>query len=297
MQTSITREAAVRPTLPAGPAAAALLIGGALSLSAHVVMLQAWGVPFPDRSAVSAWAAFLNVVLAIFALSVFYDIAKPRLASTPAIIRWLIVAGVFAGLKELLRGGVMNGVVTTAWVFSFAHLIGPALYSLTLSFLLVFVVARLRHPWTKASALLAVAAVMTFAVKPLSALALSPLMHAVAGLDHAEIYPFPYGWHVLSWAYLTYLEPLAACVIAGALVLPGLAPRLPAKIAQFSLLIILIKGALLPTLLFGFYNPLGLGTGMLSESQFLFEALLLALPVALILPHVRPMRAARVAAV
>ena len=44
---------------------------------------------------------------------------------------------------------------------------------------------------------------------------------------------------------------------------------------QFTGLVALIKGALLPTFLFGPSNIGGVLIGMSSESQFLFEALLL----------------------
>ena len=265
------------------PIIVADMIGVAImSLGVHILMLQIFGVPFPDRSAVSIWASFLNTVVAVVALSLAYAAAEPRLATCSPWLRWLIVAGLFGTLKELFRAQLMNGVVTTAWIFSAFQLVAPTIYSLALGAFVVFVIPRFKRVWQRLVCAAAVAAVMAFAVRPLSALALSPLMQSIADLNHADVYPFPYGWHVLFWAYVTYLEPVAACFVAAALILPGLSPRPWLRLAQFTVLIMAIKGVLLPTPLFAFYNPLGLGMGMLSESQFLLEGLLLGAPVALI---------------
>lgn len=46
---------------------------------------------------------------------------------------------------------------------------------------------------------------------------------------------------------------------------------------QFVTLISLIKGALIPTFVFSLYSVAGVARGMLSESQFLLEALALGL--------------------
>jgi len=255
-----------------------------ISLSVHVIMLQVLGVPFPDRSGVPFWAAFLNVVLAVIALVTFYDLATPQITAWPAWLRWLAIAVLFGSLKEVFRGNLMNGVVTTAWVFSFAQMIAPIVYSLVLSAFVVWALPIVRNTALKFGAMLVVAALMTFAVKPLVGLALSPLMAAVSSLNHEDVYPFPYGFHVLFWAYVTYLEPVIACFVAAALVLPGLSLRQMVRTTQFTLLILCIKGALLPTLVFGFFNKSGVWTGMMSESQFLLEGVALAALVALIWP-------------
>ena len=255
-----------------------------ISLSVHVIMLQVWGVPFPDRTGVALWANFLNVAIAVIALSTFYGLARPQMTRWPTWLRWLVVALLFGSLKEVFRGNLMNGVVTTAWVFSFAQMIAPIAYSLILGACVVWALPLVRNRALGIGAMLVAAAFMMFAVKPLVGFALSPLMQAVSALNHQDVYPFPYGWHVLFWAYVTYLEPVMACFAAAALVLPGLSPRPILRITQFSGLILCIKGALLPTLLFGFFNARGLGIGMISESQFLLEGLALSVLVALIWP-------------
>jgi hypothetical protein len=240
-------------------------------------MLQVLGVPFPDRSAVGGWAAFLNNAVATWALMAFYARARPQLSSLAGWQRWLLVAALFAMLKELLRGNIMNAIVTTGWAFSAAQLIAPAIYSLALAAVVVMIEPRLKGSWARGVAALVVAATMAFAIRPGTGLLLSPLMEAVASLRHEDVYPFPYGWYVLVWAYVTYLEPVLACIVAAALVWKRLDPRPLVSLVQFTAIIVLIKSALLPTFLFSAWNSIGLWRGMVSESQFLFEAVLLGL--------------------
>lgn len=219
----------------------------------------------------------LNAAVATWALMIFHADARPKLSALAGWQRWLLVAALFAMLKELFRGNFMNAVVTTGWAFSAAQLIAPAVYSLVLAAVVVMLEPRLKGTWMRGFAALVITAVMTFVIKPGTGLLLSPLMEAVASLRHEDVYPFPYGWYVMVWAYVTYLEPVLACIVAAALVWQRLDPRSLVRLAQFTAIVVLIKGALLPTVLFSLWNGIGYWRGMLSESQFLFEALLLGL--------------------
>jgi len=266
----------------AGPGFWPIIIAGAIattgaSLGIHIWMLQVLGVPFPDRSAVSVWAAFLNNAVATWALLTFYAVVRPQLSSLASWQRWLLLAALFGMLKELFRGQIMNAVVTTAWTFSAAQVISPIIYSLVLAALVVLLEPRLKGMVARSVVALVVTAIMAFAIRPAIGLLLSPLMEAVASLNHEDVYPFPYGWHVLSWAYITYLEPVIACIVAASLAWKKLDLRPRVRILQFTGLVVLIKGALLPTFLFSLWNSAGISQGMLSESQFLFEAILLGL--------------------
>ncbi len=258
------------------------LIAGAvitnfISLSAHVCMLQGFSVPFPVRSSVPPTAVLGNTALAIFALLTFYGLARKRMAGRSLWVRALIVAALFAGLKELLRGGLMNAVVTTAWTFSGAQLLSSTLYSLVLGMVVVSVTPKLPSASIRAVAAVAIAAVMMFAVRPFTDVVLAPLLESLARFNHTDVYSFPYGWHVLSWAYATYFEPVIASIVVAALVWPALIGSTLTRAVQVTGLIVLIKGALLPTFLFSLWNPAGVGHGMVSESQFLLEALLLGI--------------------
>lgn len=49
------------------------------------------------------------------------------------------------------------------------------------------------------------------------------------------------------------------------------------RLLQFALLVLLMRGMLLPTFVYSFYSKARLPTAMLSQSQFLFETLALAI--------------------
>ena len=198
----------------------------------------------------------------MLALIIFCDLARAPLKLLRPWRRWLLVAAVFGMLKEAFRANLMNGVVTTAWTFSAALALSPILYSLTLAGLVVLVAPRLKSTWLRLVAALVITAAMTFAVKPVSALLLTPLMASIASFNHADVYPFPYGGHTLIWAYITYFEPVIACIIAAVLVWPRLARGPVLRTIQFVTLILLIKGALVPTFVFSLYNAAGVAQGM-----------------------------------
>ena len=261
--------------------AAAILVG-AVSLSIHVVMLQGLGVPFPDRGGVTIWPRLLDSSLASLALIAFYALAQPRLSGVAPWIRVLIVALLYAMLKEVARGAAMGGIVTTAYLFNAAQALIPILHCIAVAILVVAITPLLRGPVAKLLGALGISALILFAIRPLIESVLGPWLQSISYLAHDDVYPFPYGAHVLFWAYVTYLEPLIACLIIALLVWPGLSARAPLRIVQFVALILLIKGSLIPTFLYGFYNASGVPLGMLSESQFLLETLALALGVALI---------------
>jgi len=252
------------------------IVTGFLSLGVHILMLQGLGIPFPGRVGVPAWASLLNVALAVAALMYLDALLREQTMLRLPWRRWLVLAALYATLKEALRGNIMNAVVTTAWTFSAAQTISPVLYSLVLAGLVVLVGPRASKPALRLVAAAVIALVMSFAVKPTVGAMLSPLMSAIAHLDHADVYPFPYGWHVMIWAYLTYAEPVIAAFVTAALVWPQLRGR-RGTIVKFTVMIAAIKGAILPTFLFSQFDKAGPAVGMLSESQFLFEALLLGL--------------------
>lgn len=229
------------------------------ALSVHVGMLQGLGVPFPDRSAVSPVAILTNTALSVLALISFCELASDATKGRRPWLCWLIVAAIFGMLKEAFRGNLMSGVVTTAWTFSAAQTLSPVLYSVTLGGLVVLITPRLTSIWLKLATALVITAIMTFVFKPILAVLLAPLMASLAYLNHADVYPFPYGGHVLFWAYVTYLEPVVACIAAAALVWPRLAWRPDTRMLQFVTLTLLIKGALIPTFVFSLCSVAGEG--------------------------------------
>jgi len=259
-----------------------MLVTLILSLSVHVSMLQVFRIPFPDFEGVGLWARLCNTALAIFALIVACGAAQPRLGRFSKSAQCIIIFLLYAMLKESLRGILMNGVVTTAWGFDVVAALPGLAYAFVLSSLVVFLTPALRSLWTRVGGAAVLTGITTFAIRPALGILFAPALKAVAHLDHPEVYAFPYGWQVLIPAYMTYAEPVIACMCFAFLVWGLLSAKIGVRILEFCFLILSIRGMLLPTFLYSFYSKLKLPMAMLSESQFLLETLALAALTAIV---------------
>jgi len=248
-----------------------------VSLSIHVVMLQVLHVPFPEFSGVALWASWLNTTCAIFAMMIVYGLASRRLTPRPMLTQCVIFFLLYVMLKETFRGILMNGVVTTGWKFGLLSSLPSLGYSFILMSLLVVLTPFLKTPRARALGAGIIAAFGLFAVRPALSKVFAPTLAAAQHLNHDEVYPFPYGWQVLAPAYLTYAEPVIACMLIAVLIWNGLSVKPVVRLGQFCVLILLIRGMLLPTFVYSFYSKQTLRTAMLSQSQFLLETLALAL--------------------
>jgi hypothetical protein len=253
-----------------------------VSLSVHVFMLQVLRIPFPDFAGIGVWAPLLNTALSLFALIVVCSDAQPRIGRFSKGTQCIVVFLLYAMLKESFRGILMNGVVTTGWGFDIVEGLPSLAYAFVLSSLIVFLTPVLRNLWARVGASVALAGLAIFAVRPALGRIFAPALKAVAHLDHPEVYSFPYGWQVLIPAYITYAEPVLACMCVAFLVWGRLSSKTGIRLLQFSLLILSIRGMLLPTFVYSFYSKEKLPMAMLSESQFLFETLALAVLTAVV---------------
>jgi len=195
-----------------------MLVALVTSLSIHVVMLQVLGIPFPDFDGVPPWAPLLNTILSTLALIYFCTLARPRLAHLPLALRCLSAFFLYVMLKEAFRAIVMNGVVTRGWGFDVVAGLPSLAYAFVLTSLVVLITPLLRVAWMKLIAAVVLAGLMIFGVRPLLHSLFAPALKAAASFNHADVYSFPYGWHVLVPAYLTYAEPVIACTVIAALV-------------------------------------------------------------------------------
>jgi hypothetical protein len=250
----------------------ALLTAGAISLSIHIIMLQVLGIPFPEDHA-PIWAKALNLIGTTTALIAFRMITRERLGRFwPTVF---ITGLILFMLKEGLRGAVMNGVVTTGWSFSLAG----ALIPLLLSFGIAFVCAALAPPVNSVRRLLVagtLAGVWALAWQTIVGIATAPLMAALADFARPDVYHVPYPAVVVIPAYFTFAEPLISCALMALLVWDRLEGGLAWRLTKFTLLVIFLKGVVFRTLLFPAYMDRPFFQGMLSQSQFFFEFLALA---------------------
>ena len=253
-----------------------MLVALVVSLSVHVVMLQVLRIPFPEFRGVRPWAPFLNTTLAVLSVGIVYDLARPRLSRFSTVMNYGIVFVLYVMLKETFRGILMNGVVTGDWRFDILAGLPSLVSGLVLTGLVVRMFPAVRTVGMKVAVAAVIAGTMMFAVKPLLSLAFASLLKAAAPLDHADLYAFPYGWQVLIPAYLTYAEPVIACTLMASLIWQALSPNTAIRFLQFVLLVLTIRGMLLPTFLYSFYSRVPFAPAMLSQSQFLFETIALS---------------------
>ena len=258
-----------------------MLITLVVSLSVHVFMLQVLRIPFPDFDRVALWARLANTALAVFALIVACSAAQPRLGRFSKGAQCIIVFILYAMLKESLRGILMNGVVTRGWGFDLVAGLPSLAYAFALCTLTVSLAPALRSLSARVSGAAVLTGIATFAIRPALGILFAPALKAAAHLDHPEVYAFPYGWQVLIPAYITYAEPVIACMCLAYLIWDSLSPKAGMRILQFCFLILSIRGMLLPTLIYSFYGKAKLPVEMLSESQFLFETVALAVLTAI----------------
>ncbi len=248
-----------------------------LSLSVHVVMLQVLHVPFPEGYPTTGLPALGNQALASLGLILFYRLSLEALAPWKLPARCLLLFLITAMLREaLIRGPVMNGVVTTAWTYSLVASLPSLLTMLVLSCLVVWVTPRLVRPWQIILGALVIV-LLVLGCKIVIGLGMRPILQSISYLGHDPIYNPPYGWQVLIPGYLTFMEPVVACFSMAALVWNRLSQDMLLRTAQFTLFVLVISGKLLMPFIYVFYAPFPAGVALSSMGQFFLEVLTLAL--------------------
>jgi hypothetical protein len=249
-----------------------------LALSVHVVMLQVLNVPYPTGYPKAGWAVFGQVALSVLGLMVFYRLAIFEFARFSVVIRCLTLFLLVAMLREaLIRGPVMDGFATTAWVFSIVSSLPRLITILIISCLVVVTEPWVARPWQVLLTAIAIAALIQFLCAPLIGAAFSHILDSISYLSHDEVYKAPYGWQIEVPAYITYLEPVAACFVMAAVVWERLSRNMVLRTVQFVLLVLAMNTILIRPIVYVFYAPFGASTALLSMGQFFLEALALAL--------------------
>ncbi len=131
-----------------------LALSGVAALSVHVAMLAA-GVPFPMPTPPS-WARWLNLSTTMISGLLLVRWSAPRLAGLGAARRVAFTLLIMMMVRETLRSAVMQGVVTTGWLFALASLIDPVGRVLILAILSVTA-----SRWVRGGVSLILAALLT----------------------------------------------------------------------------------------------------------------------------------------
>jgi hypothetical protein len=248
------------------------------ALSVHVVMLQGLHVPFPDLAAISPGFKFAIRVMATLGLIIFWQLSAHKLPDS--FLKQSAAVFLFSTMltETLFRAPFMDAYCTTAWTFIFVANIQKLLTMALAAVMIVAAAPRLPRLWQKLAGALVITAISVFAVSPLVGKAMGPVMAAIANLaPQGEWCTLPYGANVLIPAYLTFLEPVLACLAGAALVWDRLSPSRGLRFLQFTLLILAIKNQLVTPFVYAMLAKSPFLIGLASDGQFALEALALAL--------------------
>ena len=215
-------------------AVAGMVLSCIAGLSVHVILLQMAGVPYPTGYPTTGWPVFCGLALSAFSLLWLCRLVADRLATLSLAGRILLIATLAAMLREATRVSILDGVVTTAWRYSFVSDLPRFLVPLFLACLVVPAAPLLRRPGARLAGALLMAGITAYLFLPGLSWVLGHVLHAMRSLSHDEVYKVPYGWQVEVPAYLTFfLEPTVAAFALAALVLDRLSPKLAVNTLQF----------------------------------------------------------------
>ena len=252
-----------------------LLAATLIPIGIHTLILDELGVPYPAALPHTGLPIVPDHVLLMGGVVVLDTIMRRRgvkIAGRLAIL-FLTVAAIN---QALFRLPVMRNVVSTKWtIYPFIDNL-PDLMRIGAMVLAAMVINHVaRRDGTK----FVLATITTTAVD----LALMPLIHAAfAGIiasnvkrEGDQLYNIPYDWHVDVPSYLTSVEPAAgALIVALMLHLAKVGP-----LVSVGTIFALQAGPLFRVALNPLYAPSSMAIAVISEAQFTFEAIALALIV------------------
>jgi hypothetical protein len=261
-----------------GKFAIGFFLSTVLSLSVHAVMLQEMNVSFPDLSVITTPYKFVIRIFSMLGLLLFWELADKKIEGS-FVKKWAILFFIDAMLTEsLFRGPFMDGYCTNSIVYMLVNNV-PKLLAIAITCgLVVFTAPRLNKLLFKFIAAAVIAAIFMFITNPLLGAAWKPIMEKISYMaPTSEWCKLPYGPDVLIPAYVSFIEPVLACLAMAILVLNQLSPVKWLRLLLFVLLVAAINYQLLLPF---FYVALHKGSFMIklaSEGQFALESIVLAI--------------------
>ena len=255
-----------------------MIISLVLSLSVHIVMLQGLNIAFPDFTVITAPYKFLTRVVSVLGLIFFWELADQKVRGTIAK-KWVLLFIVDAMLTEsLFRGAFMNGYCSNSIGFMLINNIPKLLAIAVMCGLIVFSAPRLNKFFLKLVAAIAIAAIFMFVASPLITAAWAPVANSMAHLaPTGEWCKLPYGPEVLIPSYISFIEPVMACLIMAILTWDQLSPKRWLKYLLFTLMILAVKNQLLMPVFYAILGKDNFIINLVSQGQFTLEAIILAI--------------------
>ena len=261
-------------------AIAGIILSCIAGISVHIVMLQIAHVPYPKGYPTAGRPVFCGLAGSAFAMLWLCQRIADRLDTLSLSVRILLIGLLASMLREALRVSILDGVVTSAWRYSFVSDLPRSVVPVFLACLCVPAARYVRQFPARMVGALVIGGLATYVFLPAFSSVLGHMLHSIQYLSHDEIYKVPYGWQVEVPSYITFLEPTIAAFLVATLVLDSLSPKLSVCTLQFALLIMALNTNLLRPLLYLPFSPFSAPMALLSMSQFFFEWAVLSVCIA-----------------
>jgi hypothetical protein len=260
-----------------------------LSLGVHDLAIAHLGVPYPDKSAVPAWARLIGQFVQIAAIVYFCRLASWYLDLHSALAASLLVGALVVGLHETLRVVVVDNVLVEGWVDNrWVYMVLQRLPGACLDFfwgVSAVVIARrfAAEPLpVVAVAVFVATAVGYFIVRPAVAGGAQDIIQALQLSEPPELYQMPYTFYIYKFIYGMFIEPAIAMLLIVSMAWPGLQGMASRRIAALAVLTLLMRGRIVAITLHIFWIPLPLGTSIAAEGQFFCETFVLAVLMSIV---------------
>lgn len=259
-----------------------IVLSTVLSLGIHAVMLQDLNVPFPDISVITAPYKFIMRVFSILGLIFFWELAHKKVCGSFAK-KWAVLFMIYSMLTEsLFRDPFMDGYCTDSIVYMLLDNVPKLLAIAIMCGLVVFATPKLGKVFFKFLAAIVIAVIFVFAASPLMQAVWKPVMEKISYLAPTGGWcKLPYGPDVLIPAFITFIEPVLACLALAILILNQLSKTKWLKFLLFGLIVLAIKNQLLTPMFYVVLHEGNFLSNLASEGQFVLEAIVLAITTGL----------------
>jgi hypothetical protein len=252
-----------------------LLAATLIPIGIHTVLLDYLGVPYPAALPHAGLAIVPDHVLLMGGIIVLDAVMRRRGVKWAGRLAFLFLT-VAAINQVLFRVPIMRNVVSTKWtIYPFIDNL-PDMSRVGAMVLAAMAINYLSQR-VQTRVVLATISTLTvdIVVMPLIRAAFAGIIANNAMREGEQLYDIPYDWHVNVPSYLTSIEPAAgALIVALTLQRAKVRPWVSACV-----IFALQAGPLFRLALNPFYAPSGIALAILSEAQFTFEAIALALIV------------------
>jgi hypothetical protein len=265
----------------------AMIITACLSLGEHDLADSHLAVPYPYTADVPTWVQYTDVAVRIWAAVLIGKLGSWFFDRRSAVAAALIQGIAILMLHEVFRLLVVNiamvdGFVGHRWLFMVVDVIPLGVKDFYIG-AVGLLISRYCSSTDRGRGLaLGIAAVILASV--MSFFVIQSLLHSAASLVEQalqmprpeEVYHEPYGLYIYSFIYTMFIEPTLAAFFLAYLLWPSLPRGAARSISSFALLLLMVRGRIVMTGLYVFWDRQPIWLALAGEGQFFLETLILA---------------------